>query len=1237
MAGMSNRRTTTRLGILFVATVLGLSSLGAQVPDAVDTLKRLNRRLLEASSTEDGYIGDASSFELQRLLTERKAALAALIADDPGEALALSFPADLLVRLRAKYPLQSRLLESRGSWQGIAESLVADDETLTIGEQFHFLKVGRSTLEVHFAGPKPGGLTSGSILNVEGVQVDNLVAVEHGEVIASSAAKAVNGCDPIGGQRVVVILTRFPSYSLPSGVNAELMRGILRGNAYTSYDDTPNWSVDDFWKENSDGQTWVDDVRIVGPYTLSGNYNNDTNSDGVYDCQYDALREDAIAAADGAVDFTSYDRVLIVFPKNTRTNSDGSTGGCAWAGLGSVGCWSDSSNDGSFQASVGWLRGDQISSRKNGVRLGTHELGHNLGLLHANSRDFGFETLGPVGAEGDIIEYGSRFSTMGNWNFGFYSAQHATDQLGWLVEGPNVQVVDSNGSYTIQNYEARPAGLKALKVRRGTGNNAWLWIESRQDTGIYDSELYSTAYAGGLIHYQDDYTGAETHLVDFTADTNHFYDPALGVGESWNDPYSDLTLSIDSLTSSAMTVTVTYANSGGCLEADPVITLAPTSQTTLAGEPLNYSVSVSNQDGAGCGSADFSLIPSTPQGWTATTNPASLSIDPGQSGAATLTVHPPQGTPPATYGISLETAHSNATNSASSAGAVHIEATVDDLAVTSVTAPGSAVLGDYINVYVTVQNVGNVAVGQPIVVTLNDLTANTSIGSQTIAGLGVAASQTLTFVWNTAGAMAGTSHTLQAGHSRPDAVLANDSGSTTVALSQSLSFNGLAPSSLSMGTSTAVTITGTGFQSGATLECWNGSGLQPTSSNVMVVNSSTITAMIHVGDDDAPQDRGWNIRVTNPGGASATFAGLLTVLGDTPQDGPPQVTISSPANGASLTLGDSVNIAGSASDLEDGNLTANLVWSSNLAGPIGNGGNFNWTPNATGTHVITASVTDSNGQAISETVSMTVNVDQPPTVGISSPSDQQTYPLGATVSLAASATDSEDGNISHLITWSSNLEGPIGSGASRSWTPSVAGLHILTASVTDSGNNTDSAIRGVTVYQNSAPLVSITSPSGDQALVTGGAMTLSGSAMDGEDGDISHLITWTSSMEGSIGSGAVVSWTPTAAGVHTITASVVDSRGSGGSANTAITVDQGITVTFSAYKSKGRHRIDLRWTGSQGAQVEIQRSGTRTANITTANDGQYLDAINKKGQGRYTYQVCEAGRAICSPEITVRF
>lgn len=76
--------------------------------------------------------------------------------------------------------------------------------------------------------------------------------------------------------------------------------------------------------------------------------------------------------------------------------------------------------------------------------------------------------------------------------------------------------------------------------------------------------------------------------------------------------------------------------------------------------------------------------------------------------------------------------------------------------------------------------------------------------------------------------------------------------------------------------------------------------------------------------------------------------------------GVPLVSISSPLDGATFVSGDPVTFTGSATDPEDGDLSASLSWTSSLAGAIGSGASFQLTDLELGTHVITAAVTDSD-------------------------------------------------------------------------------------------------------------------------------------------------------------------------------------------------------------------------------------------------------------------------------------
>ncbi|MCL7454773.1 MAG: S8 family serine peptidase, partial [Anaerolineae bacterium] len=104
-----------------------------------------------------------------------------------------------------------------------------------------------------------------------------------------------------------------------------------------------------------------------------------------------------------------------------------------------------------------------------------------------------------------------------------------------------------------------------------------------------------------------------------------------------------------------------------------------------------------------------------------------------------------------------------------------------------------------------------------------------------------------------------------------------------------------------------------------------------------------------------------------------------------PANEPPMVSITSPADGSSFGSGDTILFTGTASDLEDGDLTDSLAWTSSIDGPIGMGGSVSATL-SDGTHAVTASVTDSGGRTASASIGITVGTPppEPPTVSVSS-------------------------------------------------------------------------------------------------------------------------------------------------------------------------------------------------------------------------------------------------------------
>lgn len=166
----------------------------------------------------------------------------------------------------------------------------------------------------------------------------------------------------------------------------------------------------------------------------------------------------------------------------------------------------------------------------------------------------------------------------------------------------------------------------------------------------------------------------------------------------------------------------------------------------------------------------------------------------------------------------------------------------------------------------------------------------------------------------------------------------------------------------------------------------------------------------------------------------------------------PSVTISSPTHNGSVTEGTTVTFAASASDKEDGNLSAKVSWRSSIDGALGTGSSLSQLLSA-GTHTIKAEVTDSDGARDSHSVTFLVAADvepnSSPTVSIAAPANETTVPYGTALSFSGSASDVEDGNLTSKLVWSSNLDGPLGMGGTVNKVLS-AGTHTVVAAVTDS-------------------------------------------------------------------------------------------------------------------------------------------------------------------------------------------
>lgn len=188
-----------------------------------------------------------------------------------------------------------------------------------------------------------------------------------------------------------------------------------------------------------------------------------------------------------------------------------------------------SSSWGSVGVSGAWLQGsDPITY--------CHEIGHNLGLHHAN----GWRTTdGSVIGPGYTREYDNRYDVMGGGrsareHFGAYAKR----TLGWLPES-GMQEIVADGTYRLHPVDAPSlvAGRTYALTLRKDPARAY-WIETR-------SHLWTDGPAGRsiVVNWSPSLGSAGPLLLDMTPlSEGGPYDAALAVGESFHDPALGVTI-----------------------------------------------------------------------------------------------------------------------------------------------------------------------------------------------------------------------------------------------------------------------------------------------------------------------------------------------------------------------------------------------------------------------------------------------------------------------------------------------------------------------------------------------------------------------------------------------------------------------------------------------------------------------------------------------------------------------
>lgn len=651
---MRTSRRSSALLVLFALVSSGFAqqtTKGKAAESATVALLQMNKAYLQTPAGQKS----AALTQFRTIAAQRQQLLSSLIQTNPADVLRIAVPNNIRSTMPAA--VQS-YVEQTVQAQGTLEVLIEDS---TSGSKMHYgLTTAAGRLSLHFADQAPTNLLTGSVITVSGVQVGGDLALaccnsntSGGTVTTSNALT-----NTFGVQNTLVILVNFQDNTSQPETPAAVQDAV--------FNQTSNWDL-----ENSFNQTSLAGA-VAGWFTIPVNVGT-SSCDSTF---VTTVRADAKSAAQSAgINTSSYTHFIYVMPATP----------CTWWGFATIG-----------GADV-WING------KYGVttKVVSHEMGHNFGLNHSHTTDCG---IAVVCGSGTLSEYGDWIDTMGASQPGHFNA-FQKERLGWLNSGlqPPISTVTTSGTYQLSPYEAQDSNPKALKILQSAASNSYYYIEFRQPQG-FDAFVanYADILGGLVLHLGSPSNANSSNLLDLTPTSpSSFSHPALVVGQTYNDSAAGITITPISVSSTGATVQVSLGPSV-CTSANPTVSVSPSQSAYVSsGTPVNFTVTVEDNDSTACAPATFSLSNALPPGWTGVWSTSALALSPGGSASATLTVTSPAGTPDGFYNVGVGAANSGAVSFNATGSTTYVISTLAPLSISVATNQASYTAGQVVVVTVT--------------------------------------------------------------------------------------------------------------------------------------------------------------------------------------------------------------------------------------------------------------------------------------------------------------------------------------------------------------------------------------------------------------------------------------------------------------------------------------------------------------------------------------------------------